>query len=217
MTTIYDILSNSYFLRNINYFIVGQGLNAIANLTKISKKVKKIISDIDFKIYDDCLGPLTISFKIKKTKKIIKEFPNFNWHLTLNEGQRYNYRPYDTKNILSLGDIHTLDLSLSSIWDVSEFSNINIHTLYLSYCRRIKDVSNLGNLHTLDLSNCDQISDVSNLGNLHTLILKGCYKLEDVSMLGNLNTLNIRGCINIVYNEKNKTALKRIPNLKEKF
>jgi hypothetical protein len=32
----------------------------------------------------------------------------------------------------------------------------------------------LGNVHTLDLSYCTGISDVSMLGNVHTLHLRGC-------------------------------------------
>ncbi|NBS59756.1 MAG: hypothetical protein EBS65_22515 [Betaproteobacteria bacterium] len=45
-----------------------------------------------------------------------------------------------------------------------------MHTLDLSYCNNITDVSMLGNLHTLDLTGCDNITDVSMLDKVHTLI-----------------------------------------------
>ena len=59
----------------------------------------------------------------------------------------------------------------------------SVHQLDLVKCRKISDVTPLGNisnLHTLDLSGCNHLMDVSALGNiptLHTLVLSGCHRL----------------------------------------
>ena len=70
-------------------------------------------------------------------------------------------------------------------------SNIlkNVHTLNLSGCYGLTDVSALGNVHTLNLSYCTGITDVSALGNVHTLDLSVCYKVTHVSMLGSVHDL----------------------------
>ena len=72
------------------------------------------------------------------------------------------------------------------------------HTLNLSDCDELVDVSALRNVHhTLDLSGCDELEDVSALGNVHTLDLSGCDQLVDISALRNVqHTLNYQhsGC-----------------------
>lgn len=89
---------------------------------------------------------------------------------------------------LPFGYIHTLRLSnCQGITDVSALGYV--HTLYLSDCHGITDVSALGNVHTLDLSGCQGITDVSALGNVHTLYLYSCERITDVSMLGNVPKL----------------------------
>jgi hypothetical protein len=50
------------------------------------------------------------------------------------------------------------------------FMNLPVHTLNLSYCYNVKDVSNLGNVHTLDLSYCKDVKDLSNLVNVKKLL-----------------------------------------------
>jgi hypothetical protein len=55
---------------------------------------------------------------------------------------------------------------------ISYFPNIwNIHTLNLSCCKLLSDVSKLGNIHTLDLSGCENITDVSMLRKVKHLII----------------------------------------------
>ena len=61
----------------------------------------------------------------------------------------------------------------------------NLHTLNISFCNKITDVSMLGNLHTLDISQCDKITDVSMLSKLHTLYMYGC-NITDITILRNV-------------------------------
>ena len=79
----------------------------------------------------------------------------------------------------------------------------SLHTLTLSGCAALTDISGLGqcgSLHTLDLSGCSELTDISGLGkceSLHTVNLSGCGGLTDVSGLGqcgSLHTLNLSSC-----------------------
>ena len=45
-----------------------------------------------------------------------------------------------------------------------------VHTLHLSYCHKITDVSMLGLIHTLNLYNCKGVTDYSMLGTCINLI-----------------------------------------------
>lgn len=54
-------------------------------------------------------------------------------------------------------------------------------------------VACLGNTHTLNLTGCLDITDISMLGNVHTLILNAA-ATADVSMLGNVHTLDLSDC-----------------------
>ena len=64
----------------------------------------------------------------------------------------------------------------------------SVHTLNLSKCKNIKDVSALGSVLKLDLSDCQNIIDVSALGSVHELNLHGCKKIKDI---GNLFAVSI--------------------------
>jgi hypothetical protein len=88
-----------------------------------------------------------------------------------------------------------MDLSKSSMTDVSALGNV--HTLNLYGCAGITDVSALGSVHTLDLRECTGIVDVSALGSVHTLDLYGCAGITDVSALGSVHTLNLSECTGI--------------------
>ena len=57
-------------------------------------------------------------------------------------------------------------------------------------------MSALGGVHTLYLSNCKQLTDVSALGGVHTLSLTGCGQLTDVSALGGV----------VIYNQDHRQA-----------
>ena len=63
----------------------------------------------------------------------------------------------------------------------------NVHTLNLTDCKGITDVSSLGNVHILDLSGCERITDVSSLRNVHTLYLSEFEGISDMGSLGNVN------------------------------
>ncbi len=99
--------------------------------------------------------------------------------------------PQNADDIIALGEgyIHTLNLTrCSNIMDVSPLDRL--HTLH-HQTGKIKDgdVSALGHLHTLDLSYAN-ITDVSALGQVHTLDLSSS-GVVDVSALGRVHTLNI--------------------------
>lgn len=118
-----------------------------------------------------------------------------------------------------LANIHTLDLSRSGLRAICPLGNIHtvdltnchqfitkqprgdkppafagVHTLILTGCLQINDVSMLGHIHTLNLAGCYCVTDVSMLGNVHTLNLTSCYRLSDVSMLGGVHTLDLTDC-----------------------
>ena len=68
-----------------------------------------------------------------------------------------------------------------SIVDVKELGHL--HTIHLR-ATNIKDITMLSNVHTLDLSYCSMIDDISCLKNVKKLILYGIdKKLIDTSML----------------------------------
>ncbi len=95
----------------------------------------------------------------------------------------------------SLGNVHTLNLSYCiNIKDVSMLSRV--HTLNLTCCV-ISDVSALGNVYNLNLSHCRNITDVSTLGNVHNLNVEGCYNITNLSSIRNVNTLDLYGYCNI--------------------
>jgi len=75
--------------------------------------------------------------------------------------------------------------------------HLNVHTLNLSYCKNITDVSLLKNVTNLNLTCCKGITDVSALGGVHTLNLSECDGVTDVSALGSVHTLNLSYCYNV--------------------
>lgn len=94
-------------------------------------------------------------------------------------------------NILSvspLKNLHSLNLSRSSIKQTEIRFLSNIHTLDLSGTK-IKDVSDLANVINLNLTDTHVIN-VNSLGSQNVLILRGT-GVEDVSTLGNVHTLDI--------------------------
>jgi hypothetical protein len=73
---------------------------------------------------------------------------------------------------------------------------VHIHTLNLTGCHNIKDVSSLRNVNTLNISDCQGITDVSGLTKVHELNISHCPKIKDVGCLRKLKKLTI--------NQKNK-------------
>jgi hypothetical protein len=73
--------------------------------------------------------------------------------------------------------------------------SIHEHTLSLSDCSRIEDVSRLGHIHTLTLSRCNNIRDVTALNYVPTLNMRGCKFIADRrSTLGSAHTFDIINC-----------------------
>ena len=70
----------------------------------------------------------------------------------------------------------------------------HLHTLDISCCREIRDVSALRGIHTLNMSWCTVIADVSALAGIHTLHMNGCLRVSDVSALAGIHTLAVTQC-----------------------
>jgi hypothetical protein len=84
----------------------------------------------------------------------------------------------------SVLDVHALDVSRCNIADVRPFRGL--HSLNLSQCKSVIDVSSLSQVVDLNLSYCKNISDFRALSGLHKLNLQHCYNLTDVRALGEL-------------------------------
>ena len=71
----------------------------------------------------------------------------------------------------------------------------NVHTLILTKCHKITDISGLGKKnYYLDLRQCHNVYDVSSLTNVHTLNLSYSTMVETIyGMLTNVKSLNISG------------------------
>lgn len=80
----------------------------------------------------------------------------------------------------------------SIILDINNILN-DCHSLNLSRCAYVSDVSKLNNLYSLNLSSCRNITDVSMLGRgrIHKLNLKGCRGINDFSHLGSIHYLDL--------------------------
>lgn len=72
-----------------------------------------------------------------------------------------------------------------------------VHTLNLSHCDWVTDVSMLGNIVDLNLTECLNVSNVSALGKVKKLNLTGCRKVMDVSALGEVDDLNLTNCVHM--------------------
>jgi len=92
----------------------------------------------------------------------------------------------------ALGKIYHLNLSgRFSLQDEHLPFLSEVHTLNISDCKNITDISVLKGVSNLDISWCDGINDISGLGEgkLHTLNISDT-RLKDVSALTNLRHIN---------------------------
>src|SRR5271170_4609438 len=55
----------------------------------------------------------------------------------------------------------------------------NIHTLNISDCYKITDITVLKGIHTLNMSDCTRITDITALKGIHTLDMSYCYRITD--------------------------------------
>lgn len=116
-------------------------------------------------------------------------------------------------------DIKYLDLSESEcLVNVAMLRTTSLHTLNLSDCDNLIDISPLSNITQLqNLNLCDcyslvNISPLSNITELHTLNLCGCFLLQDISPLSSLThlcTLDLSWCKSL----KDISPLSNIPKL----
>jgi hypothetical protein len=72
-----------------------------------------------------------------------------------------------------------------------------IHTLIMSDCWNVTDVSALSGIHTLDMGDCNRVTDVSALAGIHWLNMSGCNRVTDVSALAGIHTLYMGFCTGI--------------------
>lgn len=201
--------TNSYFFfevkRNIHYYRFNKTYSLIYHREyHFRDEVKERMKDVSKQLSLNLSGIYISSFVMAKSSTGNKKryHPDNGWEevCTIDVRMLKNVHSINFSNFyhrMDLGSrafagVHTLDLTrCSEISDVSMLGHI--HTLILSGCEKISDVSALGNVHTLDLT-CCRIRDVSMLGRNHTLILAGCSGIKDVSTLGGVHTLDLTGC-----------------------
>jgi hypothetical protein len=87
----------------------------------------------------------------------------------------------NVKDVSSLGNVSRL--SLAGCYQITDFSSLGNHEiLNLSDCYQLKDVSHLGNVRKkLYLSRCRKIKNVDNLGLIPILYLSGCDGIEEIN------------------------------------
>jgi hypothetical protein len=73
-----------------------------------------------------------------------------------------------------------------------------LHTVEISYCISLVDVSSFSHVHTLMLSDCPNVVDVSQLGKIRHLCLSSCSGITDVSALGKVYDLHLYHCNGIL-------------------
>ena len=122
------------------------------------------------------------------------------------------------KNLLNLLSGYYDCETLNEWWQ--ELLNCqSLKSISFSNCKKLKDISLLGNLinlQMLNLCNCESLTDISSLSrlvNLRTINLSFCRSLtniSDLSGLVNLQTLNFKNCISI----KDIQGLLKLVNLK---
>ena len=104
--------------------------------------------------------------------------------------QYINYKLNDDYSFMYYDDISFRNRVLSKIYNPYKQLRLD-----LNWCN-MSDVSTLGNVHTLNLSLCYNIKDVSALGHVYNLDLSWC-NIEDVSALGKVYNLKLSMCSNI--------------------
>ena len=67
----------------------------------------------------------------------------------------------------------------------------HLHTLEISGCTGITDVSALAGIHTLYMRGCTGITDIRALAGIHALYMSGCADITDVSALVGIRVLYI--------------------------
>eukprot|EP00055_Hartaetosiga_balthica_P004388 m.11379 g.11379 ORF g.11379 m.11379 type:complete len:570 (-) comp3828_c0_seq1:193-1902(-) len=88
--------------------------------------------------------------------------------------------------------LHRCKLEGLRIVDASPFAHV--HTLHLSLCPLLTNVSSLANVHSLQLSHCAELTNVAPLQNVHTLRLVSCSAVTNVQALGSVHTLSLTAC-----------------------
>lgn len=109
---------------------------------------------------------------------------NYNNKLSL------DFNGHDKKlDFSKLKNIYELDLSYSTITDVSYLGSV--HTLNLKYCYKIIDISKLNFVKILDITSCTLITKIYNLYSVTTLVISWSDCVTDFSNLYSLNNLTI--------------------------
>lgn len=86
--------------------------------------------------------------------------------------------------------------------------NLSIHSVHISNCSELRDVSVFGDVYHLALFNCNNFTNISGLRKVHHLLLYKCNGVTDMSSLSNVKYLQIYGCQRI-----NRHHMPNIPNV----
>ena len=173
-------------------------LRDIIALMGTAQKIRNVICNEWTGVSGDgvsCLVKLqTMSSLVKFVERIRPSFPTtFKWNIKL---CKIDVTSVKEDVMLALGDVHSLELTrCTGVTDVSMVGNV--HKLVLTKCTGVTDVSALGSVHSLYLFECTGVKDVSALGRVHKLHLDKCTGVTDVSMLGRVHKLILRRCIDI--------------------
>jgi hypothetical protein len=102
----------------------------------------------------------------------------------------------ELSNISKLGNIKILDLrDCRGLKSLKGLGKSTQHTVYVSYCLGIRDVSMLQSVQKLSLDFCQNIKNISTLIKIPYLSLRGCNKIRDFTNLGKFQKyLNLTGC-----------------------
>jgi hypothetical protein len=148
--------------------------------------------------------------KIKYYKKI---YERYNKEIIID----LSYRPIEDIDLENLSNIHTIYLSGCRKITNRALRNLsNIDTIYLDWCN-ITDggLKYLSNAQFIDISECENISDygISFLKNVKKLNISNCNDIigRSLKYLKNLEEINITGCYEI--DEEEIMELKNIKKI----
>jgi len=138
----------------------------------------------------------TYWLRIIEVNTTFKDLVGSNFKLTLTRTQSAEYIFSGIVPPFTVGALKLTGYdNLKGINSTVAIKCVSLHTLDLSGCKALTDISALGgcgSLHKLDLSGCKALTDISALGgcgSLHTLNLSSCRNLSNITGLGGCGSL----------------------------
>ena len=119
------------------------------------------------------------------------------WELTEAQSRIYYEKPAFRARLGALVSHPDQQLALrffryANLTDATALADV--HSLELSCCQYISNVSSLAGVYNLTLNWCDSITDVCGLGSVHNLTLC-CRYITDVSGLAGVHNLTLSNCL----------------------